>query len=221
MRREAFEAYLIGKYGARTRHVQDLVSRAQRVNDGMGDLDAAYAADALREKLQALDYSIEDQHNHMAAPEGLEFGFKCTPDTDEWYKRLYESLDSLREAVSAYAEFKNTTDPHLSGEVYLAIRAKETDVELLKVDAPCGSILRGQILNWFKAKGVTGDGEAEIDRDQLCAFIGGQYVDDFDKSDGVDGERNDILKVFESGVWPNGEKSGWVNKVLAVVRMGQ
>lgn len=220
MRREEFETYLIGKYGAKTRHVQDLVSRAQRVNDKMGDLDAAYAVDALHEKLQALTYSIEDRHNHVAAPAGLTFGFECTPDSDEWYARLHESLDSLREAVSAYVEFKNTTDPHLAGEVYLAIRAKEADEELLKVDAPRGSILRGQILNWFKAKGMTGDGEAEIDRDQLCAFINGQYVDDFDKSDGVDGERNDILKAFESGVWPNGEKSPWVEKVLAVVRMG-
>ena len=220
MRREEFEAYLIGKYGARTRHVQDLVSRAQRINDGMGDLDVAYAADALRERLQVLDYSIEDRHNHRAAPEGLVFSFECTPDTAEWYKRLHEGLDSLREAVSAYAEFKDATDPHLAGEVYLAIRARETDVELLKVDAPCGSVLREQILNWFKAKDMPGDGEAEIDRDQLCAFISGQYVDDFDIGEEVDGERNDILKVFESGVWPNGVKSPWVDKALAVVRMG-
>ena len=77
------------------------------------------------------------------------------------------------------------------------------------------SVLRGQILNWFKSKGITGDGELEVTNDQLCAFIDGEYADGDDHCDEVWGERNAVLKVLCDGQ----RDTPYVARIIAVVRM--
>lgn len=105
MRREAFEAYMIEKCGRKTRHVCDVMARAQRVESILGDIDSAFNRDRLTAILERLSYSIEDQHNCRAAPAGFSFNFKAEPGTQAWFETLRVSLTSLRRAVEDYREF--------------------------------------------------------------------------------------------------------------------
>lgn len=104
MNEEGFLAWLIARNGGRTRHVQDVMARARRINRDFGDLDAAYAVDRLNGYIAHLTYTTEDEHNQRIPPEGL--AFKIDPRNPQYFKRIHAGLDSLCKAVELYRDYR-------------------------------------------------------------------------------------------------------------------
>lgn len=106
MNKNGFEAWLVLKNNGRTRHVQDVISRALRINRDFGDLDAAYEADQLAGYIARLTYSTEDEHNRRPAP--VELTFNIDRKDPLYFKKIHRGLSSLRNAVKLYRDYKNT-----------------------------------------------------------------------------------------------------------------
>ena len=68
-------------------------------------LDAAYAADHLDGYIARLQYSTEDEHNGRPAPE--ELAFRIDPKDPLYFKRIHEGLNSLRNAVELYRDYRD------------------------------------------------------------------------------------------------------------------
>lgn len=105
MNEERFMAWLISHNGGRTRHVQDVMARARRINRDFGDLDAAYAVDRLNDYIARLTYTIEDEHNQRIPPE--ELAFKIDPRSPQYFKKIHAGLNSLRDAVESYQDYRD------------------------------------------------------------------------------------------------------------------
>ena len=105
MNENGFRAWLIEQYKGMTRYVQDVMARARRINRDFGDLDAAYVADRLDGYIARLQYSTEDEHNGRPAPE--ELAFRIDPKNPLYFKRIHEGLNSLRNAVELYRDYRD------------------------------------------------------------------------------------------------------------------
>ena len=105
MNENGFRAWLISKYKGITPRVRNVMARARRINRDFGDLDAAYAADHLDGYIARLQYSTEDEHNGRPAPE--ELAFRIDPKDPLYFKRIHEGLNSLRNAVELYRDYRD------------------------------------------------------------------------------------------------------------------
>lgn len=97
MHEQRFQIWLEG-CGLSSRLVSDAISRCRRVQGVLGDLDAHWGKDRLRDVLTRLEYSAEDRRSSQPNRSGIAI------DGD-----IHNGLSSLRSAVRKYAEFRSSS----------------------------------------------------------------------------------------------------------------
>ena len=113
----AFREWLNHNTELSERPIGDAVSRVKRVERGLPemlggvDLDAEYARDQLDSVIRALEYTLEDVHNHREPPDGIVFKFGH--DDARFYEKIREGLSSLHYAVQLYRNFCDAENQRL------------------------------------------------------------------------------------------------------------
>lgn len=192
----AFRAWLRVYHHQNERLVGNTIARCRRINRDLGDIHVAYDNDRCAHMLRQLTYTIEDAHNHRAAPGNLVF--KGDKNLDVFYaKTLREGLATLRKELEIYCQFresglgvgKDSGDGTTSGDgasfdmnaiageyhKWLIAEAglKKTSADQYKVYIKklCVAIDKAFGAGWFESLRTDLDKIASIKRHQCSAFI--------------------------------------------------